>query len=384
MKKSVGIICLLGISLCVILAFSMCLPAFADIGTDINSYWAYKTPTINGIISPGEWSDAYSRNIVFDMRNDSSNTHAWYLNATLYVKNDYNNLYIAVKIYNDTYWAQDTRGFNKGLAIYFNRNDNGSLGQGENGEIKNTYTGNSYYSQNQLYYNTTNTDWQSVVSLGATQVGSIAFTFANSTSPLKAGALGNWTFEMQIPLTDSNPNFGFHITKAELPTVLGYKLEFDDSRHSVTGVYPDNGSNPVSQITDAHTFGDINIYPLFNLTIIAGPGGTTSPVPGTYQYGYGTMVGVTAIPNAGYVLNYWTLDAVNVGAANPYTVTMDQNHILEAFFKTAPSPVGGLAFPLSDNAAFPLSGTSMRAVAGYAAIFAIFFAVTVVIKRKRK
>jgi hypothetical protein len=220
--------------------------------------------------------------------------------------------------------------------------------------------------------------------VGGTQVGAIAFTFANSTTPLKGGALGNWTFEMQLPLFDSNPKFGFHITKAELPTVVGYKLEFEDEKNSVTGVYPDNGSNPVSQITDAHTYGDINIYPLFNLTIVAGPGGTTSPAPGTYQYGYGTIVSVTAIANAGYTLNYWTLDAVNVGATNPYAVTMDQNHILEAFFKTIPSPVGGLAFPLSDNTAFPLSDTSMSAVAGYGAIFVIFLAVTVVVKRKRK
>lgn len=380
MKKPVGIICLLGISLCVILALSMCSPATqAVVGLDtINSRWAFSPPpTINGIINPAEWSGATIRNIVFDMR-DNSNNHHWYLNATLYVMNNYNNLYIAVKIYNDTYWAQDTRNYWKGLAVYFNANDNGSLGEGENGEIKTTWTGQTFYSENQLYYNTTLGYWDSVINAGGTQVGAIAFTFANSTTPLTGGALGNWTFEMRIPLFDSNSTkFGFHITDSQLPKAVGYKIEFEDSRNQVTGIYPDNGSTPVSQVTDAATFGELIINPLFNLTIAAGPGGTTSPAPGTYQYGYGTIVSVTAIPNAGYVLNYWTLDAVNVGATNPYTVTMDQNHVLEAFFKSAPSPVGGFAFSLSDKA-------SMSSVAGYGAILVIFLAATVVVKRKRK
>jgi hypothetical protein len=42
-------------------------------------------------------------------------------------------------------------------------------------------------------------------------------------------------------------------------------------------------------------------------------------------------------------LDHWTLDGVDVGAANPYTVTMDADHALTAFF--AETPVGDTTPP---------------------------------------
>jgi hypothetical protein len=45
---------------------------------------------------------------------------------------------------------------------------------------------------------------------------------------------------MKIPLVDANPQFDFHTTKAQLPKELGYKLEFEDERNTVTSVYPDD------------------------------------------------------------------------------------------------------------------------------------------------
>jgi hypothetical protein len=374
MKKRVMIISLLGISLCLILAFSICSPALADIGTDINSHWASTPPTINGNIISGEWSGAAIRNFAFNMR-DNSNTHHWYKNATLYIMNDYNNLYIAVRIYNDTYYATDLANKWKGVAVLFNNNDNGSLGGGENGEAKTTWSGSPFYSANDLYYNTTDSSWYSDVSAGKHNNGSIAFTHTNPVT----GALGNWTFEMSIPLIGSDLGYDFHITKPQLPKVVGYKVEFEDVKNNVYGVYPDDGSNPLDQITNAASFGDLIIHPLYYLTILTTTGGPTVPAPGVYPYGYGTLVPVTATANAGYMFDHWTLDAAPVGAANPYTVTMDQNHTLEAFFKPVPppSPVGGLSFSLA-------SKTSMRSLVGYGAIFGIFFAAIVVIKRRRK
>jgi parallel beta-helix repeat protein len=72
--------------------------------------------------------------------------------------------------------------------------------------------------------------------------------------------------------------------------------------------------------------------PTYALTITATVGGTTSPTPGIYTYAPGSMVQVTAIPYSNYKFDYWELDGVNVGSANPYTVLMDKNHTLKAVF----------------------------------------------------
>lgn len=61
-------------------------------------------------------------------------------------------------------------------------------------------------------------------------------------------------------------------------------------------------------------------------------GGTTSPAPGTYSYVEGESVQVTALPNAGWQLSYWTLDGVSVGSQNPAPVTMNKDHALVAVF----------------------------------------------------
>jgi hypothetical protein len=86
-----------------------------------------------------------------------------------------------------------------------------------------------------------------------------------------------------------------------------------------------------------------SLYPVFSLinytlTIQTTTGGNTSPSPGTYVYSNGTTVGVTANPSANYTLDHWELDGSNVGSANPYTVTMNQNRTLKAFFKPSSAP----------------------------------------------
>jgi hypothetical protein len=69
------------------------------------------------------------------------------------------------------------------------------------------------------------------------------------------------------------------------------------------------------------------------LTISSGSGGSTNPLPGAYQYAEGTLASVTAIPESGYVLDYWLLDGQNVGGQNPITVTMNSDHNLQAVFR---------------------------------------------------
>jgi len=83
-------------------------------------------------------------------------------------------------------------------------------------------------------------------------------------------------------------------------------------------------------------FDNREAVPTYTLTITSTAGGTTNPAPSAYSYAEGTLVEVTAIPNAGYNLDHWKLDGANVGAPNPIEVTMNTNHTLHAVFVAAP------------------------------------------------
>lgn len=86
-----------------------------------------------------------------------------------------------------------------------------------------------------------------------------------------------------------------------------------------------------------------NITVPYELWIFAHEGGTTNPAPGSYLCLPTTMFTVTAKPDPGWVFDRWELDGVIVSRAISYTVKMDDNHVLEAFFKKV--PVGGKSVP---------------------------------------
>lgn len=69
----------------------------------------------------------------------------------------------------------------------------------------------------------------------------------------------------------------------------------------------------------------------YYLTITSTAGGTTSPLPGTYNYTEGSSHNVTAIPNSGYSFDYWLLDGEE-RTENPITIIMNANHTLEAVY----------------------------------------------------
>ncbi|NIO36215.1 hypothetical protein GTO27_00765, partial [Candidatus Bathyarchaeota archaeon] len=73
--------------------------------------------------------------------------------------------------------------------------------------------------------------------------------------------------------------------------------------------------------------------PTYSLTITATAGGTTDPTPGTYTYVIGTLINITAIPDAGqdYYFDHWELDGAN-STSNPVNMTMDTDHTLHAVF----------------------------------------------------
>jgi len=90
---------------------------------------------------------------------------------------------------------------------------------------------------------------------------------------------------------------------------------------SGTIIVPDGGGSIIASYKTQYT-----------LTIGASEGGTTNPAPGTYWYDAGSSVDVAAVPNTGFVLDHWELDGKDAGSENPYRVSMNDEHTLEAFF----------------------------------------------------
>ena len=68
----------------------------------------------------------------------------------------------------------------------------------------------------------------------------------------------------------------------------------------------------------------------FALAVYADTGGGTVTPAGVTHYTIGTAVNVTVTPSPGYEFVDWELDGVNVGTANPISITMDTNHLLVA------------------------------------------------------
>jgi hypothetical protein len=61
--------------------------------------------------------------------------------------------------------------------------------------------------------------------------------------------------------------------------------------------------------------------------------------PGTYIVQKGSQVSVTAKPNAGYDLDYWTLDGQKLSlTTKTITITVDKDCTLTAYFKALPPP----------------------------------------------
>jgi parallel beta-helix repeat protein len=109
------------------------------------------------------------------------------------------------------------------------------------------------------------------------------------------------------------------------------------SQWQTTGGVTISGST--ATVTGAGTVKAVFTQIKYTLTVQVDGSGTTSPAPGSYQYDQGSVVPVTALPSSGYKLDRWQLDGSNVGNANPYSVTMNSNHTLKAFFVVTPLTV---------------------------------------------
>jgi parallel beta-helix repeat protein len=92
-------------------------------------------------------------------------------------------------------------------------------------------------------------------------------------------------------------------------------------------------ADPCSVLMDGNHTLQALIVPGYTLSITATAGGTTNPLTGSHIYDVNTSVSITAIPSTYRTFDHWELDGVNVGSANPYSVSMDYNHVLHAVFR---------------------------------------------------
>jgi hypothetical protein len=128
----------------------------------------------------------------------------------------------------------------------------------------------------------------------------------------------------------------------------------------------------VDTTDNRYTNGVLRIAPdTLNLTITATAGGTTDSVPGVYPHPCGSSPSVTALPESSYYFHHWELDAQNVGAANPYSVFMDDNHTLHAVFhlincEVAPTELdfGTVFFEEHRDTTFTIRNTNGDALVG--------------------
>jgi hypothetical protein len=113
-------------------------------------------------------------------------------------------------------------------------------------------------------------------------------------------------------------------------------------------------ANPIMQTL----YSNLTLQPLFEnissaqrvLTISAVANGTTDPSPGNYTYTYGANATVTAIPDSGYIFDYWTRENGNfMGGANPITIMVDYNMMLQPVFENAASAKRTLTILVGSN-----------------------------------
>jgi uncharacterized repeat protein (TIGR02543 family) len=98
-------------------------------------------------------------------------------------------------------------------------------------------------------------------------------------------------------------------------------------------------SNPITITMDSNKSITANFIRQYTLTITAGTGGTTDPVPGNYTYDSGTQVTVKATANSGYQFSGWS--GAVTGTTNPITVTMDADKSITANFSATGGGDGG-------------------------------------------
>jgi hypothetical protein len=108
-----------------------------------------------------------------------------------------------------------------------------------------------------------------------------------------------------------------------------------DSGHRFSGWSGDvlGSENPITVVMDKDKSITANFIREYTLTIAAGKGGTTNPSPGSYAYGVGTEVSITATPEPDYRFSGWTGDALQGHENdNPLVLSIDKDKSITANF----------------------------------------------------
>jgi len=269
-KRKISVLIFLTLFLMVV------LPASADLGTPVYSSWTTNPPTIDGVISGGEWTDATTRDFTLDMRLRGYDLSIKNLSARLYVKNDGTDIYAAVQIFDEDYNSLDIGDYYDGFALLFEDNHDHILADGDNGEGIRIWGGSPFHHNNDLYYNSSSS-WLADAALppaGANKTNDGAFAW-NHTNPIETYN-GTYTFEMRIPLVGSDGD-AYDLAITSCATTLGFKIWFFDLNAVTDGVYPDDTGEWHNRLEteDGYKFG--------NLVLACPPppptvGGTAAPI----------------------------------------------------------------------------------------------------------
>ena len=137
----------------------------------------------------------------------------------------------------------------------------------------------------------------------------------------------------------TNPTIGSHPYQKDTVATISAT---PSSGYTLSGWLIDGTTMPNNNPYQITMNTDHSVTPLFaettqtyQLTVTTSGSGTTS-ITGTTQYSSGQNVAVQATANSGWQLSHWLLNSVNVGSANPYTVTMNTNYVLTAVFTEIP------------------------------------------------
>lgn len=113
-------------------------------------------------------------------------------------------------------------------------------------------------------------------------------------------------------------------------TNLGYSFD----GWYLNGIYEGKLSNIPLTMTQDYQLEAVFSKRVVALTITANPeeGGTIAPGIGVWNYTYGDSVVVKEFANSGFTFSGWYLDGTYEGPGTSITVTMNQDHQLNAFF----------------------------------------------------
>jgi len=163
-------------------------------------------------------------------------------------------------------------------------------------------------------------------------------------------------------------------TTVEVTAIPDAGYRFD---HWVLDGSPAGSDNPINVLMNS----DHNLEAVFaethTLIITVSEGGTTNPSPGTYTYETPTNVVVEAIPFTDYRFDHWEFDGENIGSETPVTVYVGSTHTLKAVFEYSAPPIGGYSVSLTRR-------VITAPLICYTMLLAIFSAIIILVKRKRK